>query len=261
MRRSLQYVVIGLVAYLVFVVATVPAARVYAWISQGQLIPVQLYGVTGTVWHGRALQARIGRQTLDSVTWSWRPSALLRGRIGATVDALYRQQAIAINAGLSVDRTLVLSGVNASVDVTAIEDALYPDPLGLTGMVEIDLKDVRLQSGRLTALQGDVRWNNGGLGPPVNIAIGSYLASFVTEKNIIHGTVRDTDGPVIVNGNLELQRNGQYQLTASLAARDAANSQVRQALGAFGTPSPEGKVTIRKTGMLDLPVLLGMRGH
>ena len=257
MKKSLPYIIVGIVAYLIFTVSTVPASRVYVLMKEKYPLPLQLFSISGSIWHGRAAQAVIGPQTFESVTWSWRPFALFRGRLEYAVSMLYGQQPLSLNAGMAMDGSIELSDVTAQLDMSLLERTVNPDPLGLTGTVAVDLSAVRLQAGRVQLVEGELSWQNGGIGAPMNVSLGSYQASFVTDHDTIHGKISDTGGPVILDARLDMQPGGQYQLVASLSARDRSDQQVRKALGFLGTPSPEGKVTLRRTGRLTVPVLTG----
>ena len=249
MKKSLSYIIVGIIAYVIFTVATVPASQIYALVQKQHPLPLQLFSINGSIWHGRAAQAVIGPQTLEAVTWSWRPFALFRGRMEYAVSVLYGQQPVTLNAGMAADGAIDLSDITARLDMSMLERTVNPDPLGLTGIVAVD---------RVQLVQGDLSWQNAGIGAPMNVSLGSYQASFATDHDTVHGKFKDTGGPVILDARLDLQQTGQYQLVATLSARDASDQQVRQALGFLGTPSPEGKVTLRRTGRLPVPVLMGM---
>jgi len=49
-----------------------------------------------------------------------------------------------------------------------------------------------------------------------------------------------------------LKPDGSYHLTASFKPRDARRSDIKQALRFFGNPDPAGKVTVSKSGNLQL---------
>ena len=79
---------------------------------------------------------------------------------------------------------------------------------------------------------------------------GSFEINFETTADGIKGVLKDTDGPLQANGILMLKPDGSYQFTASFTPRDATRNDIKQAL--LGNPSPAGKITISRSGKLQL---------
>ena len=64
--RSRHYIITGIIAYFVFLVATIPAAPVIG-VFEGR-IPVSINNVSGTLWNGRANAITTNRNvTLNNV--------------------------------------------------------------------------------------------------------------------------------------------------------------------------------------------------
>jgi len=80
-KRRLGYALLAVCAYLVFLIAQLPAAQLYGWLKPRAGAPLQLYQVSGSPWNGRAAAADIGKTRIEEPAWVLRPQALLLGRI------------------------------------------------------------------------------------------------------------------------------------------------------------------------------------
>src|SRR5688572_9050325 len=74
--------ILGIAAYSVFLVATMPAR----WAAERGLAkpgPVALHDIEGTIWHGNARAAigTAGTIAIDRIEWRFLPSRLLQGRV------------------------------------------------------------------------------------------------------------------------------------------------------------------------------------
>src|SRR6476661_4008405 len=88
--RTLPLVILGVVAYAVFLVATVPARFVASQVQSRASDRIRIHEAHGTAWHGAA-RADVaipgGWLPLDNLAWRLLPAELLHGRIAVAVDA------------------------------------------------------------------------------------------------------------------------------------------------------------------------------
>ncbi len=96
-------VALGIVAYIVFLVAAIPAGFVAEKLRSAGM--VELDDVSGTIWNGAArasVRLPTGMVTLDSVRWRLLPSRLIAGRVAYAVKA----GAKGVDATMNVERAL-----------------------------------------------------------------------------------------------------------------------------------------------------------
>lgn len=82
--------VLGIAAYAVFLVATVPARYVAAKVQSGSQGRIQLSDATGTLWRGKAkavVSIPGGALALDRLDWRFLPGRIAAGRIAFDVKA------------------------------------------------------------------------------------------------------------------------------------------------------------------------------
>ena len=83
MKRAWPLLTLGIVAYVVFAVVTLPAGVVLSRMASSG---ISTDGVSGTIWNGHAQVLRISGAHLGSVGWDLHALALFTGRLVADVE-------------------------------------------------------------------------------------------------------------------------------------------------------------------------------
>jgi general secretion pathway protein N len=201
-RTGVRFAVLGAVAYLVFLVANVPAAWLGYALERASAGAVALGDPRGTVWKGQgALAVRSGNayRSLAEIEWRCNPLGLFAGRLNFSLSG--SAPGASLRASLSLGlRSLRLQNVEASVPaaliapafpvaafakpegrLSVLADSLEIGPASVRGAATLEwaeagamgvarLGDYRLQitgSGesaavRLSTLRGDLRVNGSG---------------------------------------------------------------------------------------------------
>ena len=89
MRRTAALAALGLAAYAVFLLGTVPAPYVAARTLDATKGAVMLPGAQGTLWRGEAKARVFPRRgppvEIETLTWHFQPASLLAGRFAFDV--------------------------------------------------------------------------------------------------------------------------------------------------------------------------------
>ena len=254
MKPVWRYSLFGLAAYLVFMLVLFPADRIYSLLQQRGVLPLPLYQVSGSLWRGHIGMVRVAGLDIKNIDWSLHPLALLRGRLELDLSLADADSTVGIVAGRKLDGHYYLRS-NEALALPVLESMFNKRPFGLTGDVSLDLDDIGLVDGRLKQLGGTLRWQQAGLAAPLNINVGDFDLLLSTQDGVVQGTLSDDGGPLQAEGLIMLLPDNSYRLTMTLAARDKSRSDLKQALGLLGTPSPEGKISVARRGRLDLATL------
>ena len=286
MKRGLAYLLLGLAAYVVFLVVKLPAQQLYGRLAPAleSRLPLQLHQLEGPWWDGRARQVVWGRRSFEDLRWRLHAPELLRGRLAFRLDLALPVDGMGgtngsgaapaprlqVVAALAPDGTLYLRDGRTRVGLALLDRLFNPAPLGLQGGLRLELQrlvwatgsgggqtdapaDSGPSKGRLVELEATVRLEGVGLGPPVDVQLGDFLATFSTAREgegLVEGKIEDQGGPLQVQGLVRIRPDGSYRLTAELAARDPQQRAIVQALKLLGNPSPAGKVSVVRTGRL-----------
>ncbi|UCE89504.1 MAG: type II secretion system protein N [Pseudomonadota bacterium] len=248
---SVKYVVVGLVAWLVFLVATIPASIPYGYLVAGK--PAQrslaLTGIQGTLWSGSAASARIGGIAVGRLEWDMRMLQLLLGRLGAHVSMQGNGLRADGDVALKLGGEMQLSDVVARVPAQALMPLFYGYPISLVGEFSANLEQFAVKQGQTFAARGRVAWQGAGVSAPQALAFGDLLLTLEPTDDGSKGVLADKGGPMQIEGLLNIAASGQYNLDARLAAREE-QSPLKAALGMLGRPDAQGKVTFKRRGKL-----------
>ncbi len=273
MKRRHTLLIAGLV-YATTLIVTAPADLAYRWLAArmpaiAQALPLD--GVDGTLWHGHAEQALLGRGiVLQDLEWRIRPFDLMSGRVGIAVDGHWRELKLSTVVQMALDgvtqaeRRLTLRDVRVSapLEQPPLAGRL---PFRGTGRLRIDLDEAIVAPSRrplpITRITGRITLEGLALeqagGQPLG-GIGLRLET--NEAGRISGRFKDDgQGPLAIEGEIRIHKDGnRYTLEAILGLRDPRRSDLAQALRLFGTPGPDGRLRIEHQGRLsqDLPMIL-----
>lgn len=252
MKKIVKYSLFGLFVYLLSLLTLFPADRAYSLVRERVELPLQLYQLSGSIWNGHVGLLRAPGISIADIDWCLHVLPLLSGRIELGLTIAGSVNPLQLVVGRYMDGSLYIHDDGQELPVAELEDLLNPQPMGLTGALTLDLDDIRLASGRLLQLNGDVTWYHAGLGDPVNIDVGDLAATVSTKDDVIQATVKDQGGPLAVDGLIMLMPDSTYRLTMNLTVKDNARSDLKQSLRLLGTPNRDGRVSVTRRGRLDL---------
>lgn len=250
MKFWLRYLGVLLIAYSVFLIATLPATHAYAWAGHA-LLPLKLYQIEGSVWSGRAEVADIGSYRLGSLSWDSHPFMLLLGRTEFAWEAVKDgNTARGVLARTLLGGALNFKSVSANLPVTEIGASLSVLPIQPAGILQIRLNDTKLSGSSLLEAHGALTWHDASLVKPQAISLGNFVLNLDTVDSGVKGTLLDKGGPIEAQGILLLKPDGSYQFDGTLATRDPSQTQIHNALGFIGTPTADGKFAVTYSGTL-----------
>jgi general secretion pathway protein N len=249
-KRVLGYAVFAVVVYVVFLLTTFPADRAYA-LLKGRLPPqVQLYGLEGSVWHGRAQVAQLGRYRVAPLSWQYRPLALLTGRVAVKVAMERGAGRASAVVGLSRGGNVRLTDVDVALPADEVVDLLRLPVIQVNGAVNARLDSLLLQAGHVTAVDGTLSWDQAQVIRPQPLQLGGLEAKFDTKDGAVKGTLRDKGGPLLVDGIVTLKGDGSYQVNANVGTRDNTQPALNRIINSMGRQGPGGKVQVNYIGRM-----------
>lgn len=254
MNVRLRYALFFLGAYLLFLLLTLPAAQLYQWAAQRGALPVDVYQLSGTLWRGRATAMRMDGLSLDGPSWTFRPSALLLGRVEFGLNAALGNGTVETVAGRALGGAMYARDLRLSAPLREIAALTGEPDMGLTGRATAQIDELRVEDGMLRRLDGRVDVAGTGLGPPANVVLGGFTVVFETdaENGVFNGTLQDAGGPLQASGTITLQPDGSYALNARVGARESGDNNLRQALNMLGRPGADGRVPVTANGRIPL---------
>jgi type II secretion system (T2SS) protein N len=238
MAKRSAYVAAGIAAFLVFLVAMLPASQVAGRLPPG----IVLEGAGGTIWSGHARALSVQGRSLGAAEWSCRPWRLLLLEWSCRLNL--RPAGGEVSGDLSGDfgDEIFAREVRGSLPISAFEG--IATPRGWSGELELDLGEVRLADRRPVAATGTLFLRS--LRPPGTRSqpLGDFEL-VVGEGSVggesLNGRLRDLGGPLHVRGAVELDRNGRFLLRGDAAPGPGAGPAIFDTLGFLGPPDSQGR--------------------
>lgn len=250
MRGRLRAAWLVLAALLVFaaVVLWMLPAEIAVRMAADRLQPLQLDGVSGTAWHGRARRASLFGQTLGAVEWRLAPLPLLLGR--TVTDVRVEGPDLRASAHLSeAGERVEVTGLQAEFPAGRLEPALGVPALSLGGRVVLEDTDIALDGGVPRATRGRGVWREASVAGAANAELGDIRFEFAGGgAEPVRGSIADAGGPLQVAGGFVFAMTG-YTLDLTLRAR-GDQPAVRDALRWLGQPQADGSTRLLVEGGL-----------
>jgi general secretion pathway protein N len=249
MKKLWPLVALGIGAYLVFAVITLPAGVALApFKSSG----VEAAGVSGTAWKGHAQVLQVQGTRLGGIEWDLHLLSLFTGRLSAAVKLTridgYAQAEMTLKPGGSMS----FKDLNASLPLSALPSNVIPG--GWAGMLNLRLAGLVVENSWPRSADGTLEAVNitGPARQPVNM--GSYKITFPATQaapaDTLAGALTDTGGPLQVTGTVQLKPDRSYLVEGQIATRADAPRDVVNALQYLGPADAQGRRPFSFAGTL-----------
>ncbi len=249
MRRTTLLVVAGVAAFLLFLVAFLPATLLLRFLPP----EVTLDGVAGTVWKGSAADLRFRGRSLGGLAWTNRPWRLAALELDYAATLNHDAGGpVTTDVRISKPGEIVLENLRGGFPVGLVQGLV--SPAGWNGQVDLDVSRLELENGFPVAAEGRVVARDLTSPPPRSMDIGSFelvLGAGSVGGDGISGRLQDLgSGLMRVRATLDLKRDRTYTITGEVAAGPEADEAVRKALAFLGPPDSLGRRPLSIEGSL-----------
>lgn len=243
-RSSWSLIALGIVALLVFVVATLPASLLGGRLERNG---VTAMAFTGSIWAGAAVGLAWRGAVLGDLRWRVAPLEVFRGRLGAHVTLTRPDGRIESDVAATLAGNLHLAGTRVDLPVEALGVLPVGLPKGWRGQLHADFAELELAKGWPAVVRGTIDMDGLVAPPPRNASIGSYHAVLPDPNSPtspgagISARVTDKEGPFAVDGRLTLSPDRSFLLEGTLAPRGDTPPALRRSLELLGPADSEGR--------------------
>jgi hypothetical protein len=250
MMRALRYGLIGLITFIIGLVAFLPARVAAGWAEH--MGPIAMGGVTGTLFDGRASYISGPDGAIKNVAWTLEPASLLLGRISARLNIDSDLGGFDANVSRSLFGQTTIENVTGSASASWLAKLGGYTFLPLSGDVRVNIDEAVFDDElHFDALAGQInlvntRWQL--FNPPV--PLGRFTAALGRSDDGLRVTIVESDGPLAIDGGLSLDETKRYLLDVRLRARAGADERLPQMLEQLGRANAEGWHPIREQGRL-----------
>jgi len=247
MRCVWKATIFFLVVIFIFLIYKLPAKFVYQQFSISS--PIQLVGMSGSIWSGHVEQIQIQQLVLEKFDWHLSPWALLWGDV--SVAWTLNDTAVNFAGELVLSPSQVsIKNTQGQIDLLVMAQHLPPQDFLLAGVINIDIHDLHIQQQKILNAEGDIRWYQAALLSPENIVFGDFNASLSNEAEHLVMQLTDTRGAVDLSGKIQLSIQGDVEYSMQVAIRDTSQPSLLEAFKQLGKPDEDGSVTLRGSGKL-----------
>lgn len=236
-RRSLL-VAAGAAAFVLFLVALVPARVITRYLPAG----VAMDRIGGTIWSGHAAALAVNGKDLGGVEWSCRPwrLLLLEWSCRVTLKPVAGEASADLSGGLGGE--LIASDVTGQVPIRSFEGIASPP--GWTGVLELDVERLRILERRPVEAIGRLYVRTLKAPDPGGQLLGDFelvIGEGAVGTETLTGRLRDLGGPLRVRGAIELKPDGSYLMTGEAAPGPGAGPAIFDTLAFLGPPDALGR--------------------
>ena len=246
-RRGLL-VAAGIVAFLVFLIAMVPATVLTRWLPPG----IALAGLDGTIWSGRASSLSLEGRDLGAANWSCRPWPLLvfEWSCRVSLQPFGGQLETVLSGNFDTDE-IEARDLTGSLPITFLEAMVTPK--GWTGRLELDVATARIAGGLPQDAEGKLYVRALKAPGPGGALLGDFeltIGEGAVGTGTLTGRLIDLGGPLRVRGTVELKRDRSYFLSGEVAPGPGAGPSIFDTLVFLGPPDNSGRRPFSVEGTL-----------
>ncbi|MCU7854997.1 MAG: type II secretion system protein N, partial [Candidatus Thiodiazotropha sp. (ex Lucinoma borealis)] len=159
--RWWSYLLIGLGAYLLFMLIELPAQHVLGWVSsETNKLPFSFSTVTGTLRKGKAEDVSYQGIPLGGLRWRFKPSDLLTGSISFDIKIRDEEQSIDGRIARTLGGGYQLEAIKGQILATIIPKILDFSQVGINGKIDLDLNHLTIENQRIISADGQIKWLN-----------------------------------------------------------------------------------------------------
>jgi general secretion pathway protein N len=240
MNRVWPLVALGIGAFIVFALVTLPAEVVLSRVASPA---ISFSGVSGTLWNGRAQALRVAGIHAGSAEWDLHVLSLFTGRLSADVKLTRTDGFAQGEVTVTPSGQLALEGFTASFPASALPANVAQGGWG--GTLNLKLSSLVLEDAWPTQADGTIEAVDL-VGPASKPAeIGSYRIAFTgadASAGVLSGALTDLGGgPLQVAGTVQLKPDRSYLVEGLIATRPNAPASIANALQYLPPPDAQGR--------------------
>lgn len=238
-----RYILVGLCVFTAVVIFSFPAKVAYRWFIPDSVL---LGDITGTIWSGTAQQGMVGKAYIRDISWHFKPSDVLRGKLTFITSSKPASGSIYSDVSLGYNGTLTFSNLNGNVPLDVVH--LIFQRNGIRADLSFNFNKIAIANEFPVIVAGKMKIGNLYIPDLSAGVLGNLNVDFATEKGAIKASFQDLSGVLEVIGSLSILKNGNYSLVGKVATRRGATPSIGQQLRLLGSPDEDGLREFRFEG-------------
>ncbi|MBL1432593.1 MAG: hypothetical protein COC09_03305 [Gammaproteobacteria bacterium] len=249
MKRVIKFGIFTLVAYVIFLFVTFPAARAYHYVSDRFPPTIKLYGLKGSVWSGKAELIILASQHYRNASWKFQPKSLFSGEALFYLDLDNGQSQIKGNVGINIAKSLVLKDLVLQQELVDLQ-ALAQTSAIVGGKISGRVESLVLSQVNITEADAHFVLRDVALLLPRRTEWGDFKIDIEKSDTDTLAKIADQGGPLLAKGSITVSESNEYNVDLSVQAASGASNDLIRGIDLFGRPGNDGNVHLNYKGSL-----------
>ena len=233
-----KIILLGILSFIIALLATVPMALLLPFIPAQS--PVQLTGVSGTIWKGQADMLHYEKLELGQFYWEIQPLAFFRGRLRSSVVIDGNDIQLDSLVDLHWDKSIELSQTHAEIEASFLQN-IKQIPVKLGGKINANMTSVLIKDKQLPLMVGQLHWQKGQLISPISLPLGDYSLILKVSNAQQQGTLSSKTNPSVnIEGKLRLDKQDNYQIKVKVKTKKDAPTSLANIIALWGKKEKDG---------------------
>ena len=243
-RSTFYWIAASILIYLFFLSLYLPASVV---ISKLSLPPgVSLYGISGTVWSGKAERLSVRGVQAGSVKWELSPWSLLLLKPAASISILNGRQFFLSRVSVSSSGKMELHDTRFNIALSTLQPLIYGMPFAYEGQAAGFFADIYFYRDHFIGINGKLTLTGLKLVSPQQQHLGDYVAAFQQEKaGATSIRITSTQAELDIDAQVMLEKNGLAKVIAQMTVAKAGN-HIDKMIAMLGKKDSRGRVMLRQ---------------
>lgn len=248
--KTIAYVLISVVVYIVFLLANIPASYVVSkFFPEMVSSSIKLKNPSGTLWSGEVSQLSVKQVELGNVNWELSVIPLIWGSTNFNFVSRHDSAIIRTQVRLKT-KQVAFSETEIDFPLSDLMPLLYGLPLSFDGNLKAHFSEINVVAGQQFLMNGRALLTDVKLIAPQSLSLGNFSIVFEPEVKGTRVTITDNQGPVAVNAIVNIKETGKYLVKATLTPRTSADSDLKNSLALLGKPDSQGRYSFNYNGVL-----------
>lgn len=245
--KRFAWIALPLLVWLVLVLRATPAQ----WGIAVAGLPVQMDGVSGTIWNGSVANVVVpypgGSYSLGSLDWQLDPWSLLTLSPCAQFNTELASQTSAGKVCGGLGGTLVLEDTQLSLPAAAAE---IWAPVRVRGQVDAQIQRLSYADNQIKELVGSGSWTNADYHNSQSwIQLGTIAFDLSEDgQGGVGAKVFDIEGPLQLDLNSQFSLAGAYAVRGNIVLRPNAPQEISQLLSIVAQETRSGEFNVEWVG-------------
>lgn len=243
---------LGIGSYLLFLLLYFPVQQALGLAaSAGMEIPARLDGAQGTLWSGEAGNVSYQGMPLGRMSWSFKPTGLLLGRIGYDIELRGAGEEVTGKFYTGLGGGYRMDGMTGLLLAEHIPQLLGQRQFGIGGKLELSALDLEFDGDLLSAAEGRILWRDASLVAPVKVKLGDLQIDLANDENGgVKAEINTISGPTAIKASANLAADGNFQFEGSIKPSGSTDPGLTAALQAISRSKPDGSFPVKYSGKL-----------